>query len=156
MQDLATRVGLKKASLYTRFPTKEALVPDVLALTQGEVFDDLPSAGGIEGYVAALERIATGLSDRSRCVGLHLAYGVSPRDTPEAAASVRTFFIEQRQRLAAMLVPAVAPGRALELAGDAMARLEGATVWTAIENDARPMARALEAVVLEARQAIAR
>ena len=36
MQDLAERVGLKKPSLYTRFASKESLVPEVLALTLAE------------------------------------------------------------------------------------------------------------------------
>ena len=30
MQDLADEVGLRKASLYMRFPNKESLVPEVL------------------------------------------------------------------------------------------------------------------------------
>lgn len=150
MQDLAGRVGLKKASLYTRFPTKEALVPDVLTLTQGDVFDGLPAAGGIEAYVTALGRIASGLSDRSRCVGLHLAYGVSVEETPDAAAAVRGFFIGQRERLAGMLAAVVSHEQALELAGDAIARLEGATVWTTVEGDARPMERALKASIAAA------
>jgi TetR/AcrR family transcriptional regulator, transcriptional repressor for nem operon len=33
MNDLADAVGLKKSSLYVRFPNKEALVPAVLDLT---------------------------------------------------------------------------------------------------------------------------
>jgi AcrR family transcriptional regulator len=38
MQDLAERVGLKKSSLYMRFPNKEALVPAVVDLTLHETF----------------------------------------------------------------------------------------------------------------------
>src|SRR3954469_5700644 len=93
MQDLATQVGLKKASLYTRFPTKEALVAPVLELTQGDVFNGLPHGDGVETYLAALAQIARGLSENERCVGLHLAYGISAADTPEAATAVRDFFV---------------------------------------------------------------
>ncbi|WP_158807662.1 TetR/AcrR family transcriptional regulator, partial [Beijerinckia sp. L45] len=41
MADLAARVGLKKASLYTRFPSKESLVGEVLTLTLDETFEGL-------------------------------------------------------------------------------------------------------------------
>jgi len=143
MQDLASRVGLKKASLYTRFPTKESLVPEVLTLTNEEVFAGLPEGDGLAAYGVALERIARALSQETRCVGLHLAYGASGPETPDAAAAVRGFFTGQRDRLAALIEPSVGQVRARELAGDAVARLEGATVWTVVEGDAEPMARAL-------------
>jgi AcrR family transcriptional regulator len=143
MQDLATKVGLKKASLYTRFPTKESLVPEVLTLTNDEVFAGLPEGDGFAAYGVALERIARALSEETRCVGLHLAYGASGPETPDAAAAVRGFFTGQRDRLAALIEPSVGAPRARELAGDAIARLEGATVWTVVEGDTAPMGRAL-------------
>ncbi|MET0934902.1 MAG: helix-turn-helix domain-containing protein [Luteibacter sp.] len=154
MQDLATRVGLKKASLYTRFPTKEALVPEVLALTNDELFDDLPDGDALAAYGAVLERIAHGLAEQTRCVGLHLAYGVSGPDTPDAAAAVRGFFTGQRDRLAALLAASVGEQRAKELAGDAIARLEGATVWTVVDDDTAPMQRALRLSLSEAKAAL--
>jgi len=156
MQDLATKVGLKKASLYTRFPTKESLVPEVLTLTNEEVFADLPESDGLAAYQVALERIARALSEQTRCVGLHLAYGASAPETPEAAAAVRGFFTGQRDRLAALLEPSTGAARARELAGDAIARLEGATVWTVVEGDVEPMARALRLSLEELASAVRR
>lgn len=153
MQDLATKVGLKKASLYNRFPTKEALVPEVLALTRGEVFDGLPEGDGFAAYTTALERIARALSDDTRCVCLHLAYGVSPEDTPDANAAVHTYFTDQRDRLAALLLPSIDGDRARDLATDAIARLEGATLWTIVDGDVTPMARALRTSLAEAEAA---
>jgi AcrR family transcriptional regulator len=150
MQDLATKVGLKKASLYTRFPTKEALVPEVLTLTNDELFEDLPEGDPLAAYGVALERIARGLAEQTRCVGLHLAYGVSGPDTPDAAAAVHGFFTSQRDRLAGLLAPSKGEARAKELAGDAIARLEGATVWTVVEGDTTPMDRALRLSLREA------
>jgi AcrR family transcriptional regulator len=154
MQDLATRVGLKKASLYTRFPTKEALVSEVLTLTNDELFDDLPEGDALAAYGVVLERIARGLAEQTRCVGLHLAYGVSGPDTPDAAAAVRVFFIGQRDRLAELLTPSAGETRAKELAGDAIARLEGATVWTVVDGDTAPMDRALRLCLQEAKTAV--
>jgi AcrR family transcriptional regulator len=156
MQDLATKVGLKKASLYTRFPTKEALVPEVLTLTNDELFAELPEGDPLAAYGVVLERIARGLSEEIRCVGLHLAYGASGPDTPEAALAVRGFFTGQRDRLAALIASSVGEVRARELAGDAIARLEGATVWTVVEGNAEPMARALRMSLEEVASAVRR
>jgi AcrR family transcriptional regulator len=156
MQHLATKVGLKKASLYTRFPTKEALVPEVLTLTNNELFAELPEGDPLAAYGVVLERIARGLSEEIRCVGLHLAYGASGPDTPEAAVAVRGFFTGQRDRLAALIATSVGEVRARELAGDAIARLEGATVWTVVEGDAEPMARALRMSLEEVASAVRR
>ena len=93
MQDLADRVGLKKASLYTRFASKEALVGPVLALTLEETFDSVEkgSVDWLTSYEAVLKRIAAALTDRVRCVGLHLAYGVG-EDAPDALEAVRNYF----------------------------------------------------------------
>jgi AcrR family transcriptional regulator len=149
-------VGLKKASLYTRFPTKESLVPEVLTLTNDEVFAELPESDGLAAYGMVLERIARALSEQTRCVGLHLAYGASGPDTPDAAEAVRGFFTGQRERLAALIESSVGADRARELAGDAIARLEGATVWTVVDGDVEPMARALRLSLEEVASAIRR
>lgn len=152
MQDLATRVGIKKPSLYTRFPTKESLVPEVLGLTTRETFADLPDASvsWLERYEAVLRRIADTLSDRTRCVGLHLAYGIND-ETPEAADAVRAFFREQRDGIARILMAAFTEDTAQAMATDALTRLEGATLWAVIDGDTRPMQRAVDASLAEAR-----
>ena len=157
MQDLADRVGLKKASLYTRFPSKEALVAPVLELTLEETFPDQPSgtADWVDAYEQVLKRIATALSDRARCVGLHLAYGVGD-DAPEAAKAVRDYFIALRDGLAALLKAKLGAKTAATVATDALVRLEGATLWTVVSDDAQPMQRALKALIKEARELDAR
>lgn len=148
MQDLAERVGLKKASLYTRFPSKEALVPEVLAVTLDEAYAGLPRPGGDwrADYAEIVGRIAGSLTRTRRCVGLHLAYGVSD-ETPEAKAAVNAFFTAQRDRIAAILAPGLGDEEARLVATDTLARLEGATVWLATTGDDGPMRRAVEALV---------
>lgn len=148
MQDLAERVGLKKASLYTRFPSKEALVPEVLAVTLDEAFAGLPRPGGDwrADYAEIVERIADSLTQAKRCVGLHLAYGVSG-ETPEARTAVEAFFTGQRDRIAAILEPGLGAEEAQIVAADTLARLEGATLWLATTGDARPMQRAKAALI---------
>lgn len=148
MQDLAERVGLKKASLYTRFPSKEALVPEVLTVTLDETFAGLPRPGGDwrADYAEIVERIAGSLTRTKRCVGLHLAYGVSG-ETPEARTAVEGFFTGQRDRIAAILEPGLGVEEAQTVAADTLARLEGATLWLATTGDPRPMQRAVKALI---------
>ncbi len=150
MQDLADVVGLRKASLYVRFPNKEALVADVIAMTLDETFavigDD--QKNGKAAYEAVLRAIATTFADRKRCVALHLAYGTG-EETPLAKASVRSFFAESRDRLAETIASKVGLQRARDLATDALARLEGATIWLVTEDDPAPLDRALTASLNE-------
>lgn len=151
MQDLANRVGLKKPSLYTRFPSKESLVPEVLDLTVAETFAGVPGAGTdwLAGYRTVLERIAGTLTDRKRCVGGHLALGISA-ETPIAREAVRDFFVALRDGIAATLRPALGVELAQATATDVLARLQGATVWLAATEDASAMTRAVSACLAEA------
>lgn len=152
MQDLADRVGLKKASLYTRFPSKEALVEPVLALTLEETFADIESDADnwLANYETVLKRIAAELTDRTRCVGLHLAYGV-PADALQALSAVQHYFATLRNGLIAILRHVLNAKRAATVATDALVRLEGATLWVVIEDDPQPMQRALKSLIAEAR-----
>jgi TetR/AcrR family transcriptional repressor of nem operon len=151
MQELADRVGLKKPSLYTRFPNKEALVSEVMTLTFEETFADWPEGctAWMPMYETIIHRIAATLSDRKRCIGLHLAYGVS-ETTPAAAAAVRDYFEALRNRMAEILSAGMALKRAEEMATDALTRLEGATLWIVTAGDMRPMERAVDALIAEA------
>ena len=150
MQDLADRVGLKKASLYSRFPDKEALVGEVLQLTLDETFAAMDDAQGWRAaYEAVLRSMSEVLMDRGRCVALHLAYGAST-DTPRALDAVRGFFTACRRRLADTLSTVVEPGEADRIAVDALSRIEGATLWLAIDGDKTAMQRALDRLLAEA------
>ncbi|WSG98187.1 helix-turn-helix domain-containing protein (plasmid) [Rhizobium johnstonii] len=159
MQDLAERVGLKKASLYMRFANKEALVPEVMDLLLRDTLSEA-GAGGAGGarypaYAALVRAIADTLSDRKRCVGLHLAYGVGD-ETPVAKQAVRTFFQSLRDRMSDILARAMPSITAEILAADALVRLEGATLLIAVFDEVTPMERAVEAVLSEARAAARR
>ncbi len=150
MQDLADRVGLKKASLYSRFPDKEALVGEVLQLTLDEIFATVDDAGGWRAaYEAILRSISGSLVERGRCVAFHLAYGASA-DAPRAMEAVRGFFTACRRRLAETLSTAVEPGEADRIAVDALSRIEGATLWLAIDGDGTAMQRTLDRLLAEA------
>ena len=151
MQDLAERVGLKKPSLYTRFPSKEALVPEVLSRTVEETLARLPATDDdpLAAYRKVVGRIAKTLTDRKRCVGAHLALGVSDA-TPMAQASVRDFFAALRDGIAATLRPVTDAATAETLATDVLARLEGAAVWLAATDDTGAMTRAVVSAIEDA------
>lgn len=145
MQDLADAVGIRKASLYSRFPDKNALIAQVLDLTLFELFP--AEDEGVEGYCAALGRLAEHLASHRRCVALHLAYGLEG----EGRDQVRAFFVHCVDRLAAALAPVAPPDQAREMAQDAIAALEGATLWLALGDDDAPLRRALAAELDRAR-----
>ncbi len=151
MQDLANIVGLRKASLYMRFPNKEALVPEVLDLTLRETFSgsDQGCKAWEVAYESLIRAIAGNLSDRKRCVGLHLAYGVGD-DTPVAKQAVRAFFQALRDGLREILARAMPRGIADSVAADALIRLEGATLLTAVFDDADTLDRVVRGVIADA------
>jgi TetR/AcrR family transcriptional repressor of nem operon len=153
MQDIADRIGLKKASLYTRFEHKEALVQEVLQLTLNETFDDQKLSGLAwnAAYSVAIKSIAAVLTDRKRCVGMHLAYGVGAA-TPEAQAAVRSYFMQLRGRLVGILSQATSREHATEMASDAISRIEGATVWLTTLDDVSPMRRAVKSILADAEE----
>jgi AcrR family transcriptional regulator len=157
MQDLATRVGLKKASLYMRFPNKEALVPEVLDLTFRETLNraNLHARDWDIAYESLVRAITTNLSDRKRCVGLHLAYGVGD-DTPVAKEAVRSFFQSLRDGLSKILERAMSPGTAAAVAADALIRLEGVTLLTAVFDDKEAMERVVRTIIADAMEAARR
>lgn len=154
MNDLADAVGLKKSSLYVRFPNKEALVPAVLDLTLQETFGqrDLGSRQWDVEFIEVIELIAATLIDRGRCVGLHLAYGTSD-DTPIAKDAVRAFFQAHRDHLSSILSRVMPVDVARDIATDTLARLEGATAFVAIFGEKDAVKRAVRLSIEEAQKA---
>lgn len=148
MQDLADMVGLRKASLYMRFPNKESLVPEVLNTTLEETFDlpDIGSADWRAAYEQIIRSIANSLTARKRCVGFHLAYGIG-EDTPLAKQSVKDFFQGHRDRMTEVLEKGMPRDEASVLAADALVRLEGATLLLALFNERDAMDRAIDATL---------
>jgi AcrR family transcriptional regulator len=152
MQDLADQVGIRKASLYSRFPDKDALIGAVLDITLAELFP-APDAGTppepTQDFAAAIQRLAAHLRDHRRCVALHLAYGLSGVDG-QAHPQVAAFFDNCRERLRATLLPRVDATLADELAADTILRLEGATLWLALYGDCTPLERAVSELLARA------
>lgn len=151
MNDLAEAVGLKKSSLYVRFPNKEALVPEVLELTLKETFpvpprNDRPWKVEFEEIA---EQIASTLAERGRCVGLHLAYGATD-ETPLVRDAVRSFFEAHRNHLTDILSRAMPIDVARTIATDTLARIEGATVFVALFGEKDAIKRAVRLSIDEA------
>ncbi|TCA01311.1 hypothetical protein [Rhizobium leguminosarum] len=94
----------------------------------------------LEIYADKIRDIAQNLAHRKRCVGLHLAYGVDD-ETPAAKEAVRIFFLSLRDRLTAILARVLPSEIAEELATDALVRIEGATLMTAVFDESDAMER---------------
>ncbi|MCH4024711.1 MAG: TetR/AcrR family transcriptional regulator [Acetobacter fabarum] len=144
MRDLADRVGLRPQSLYTRFPSKESLVREVLALTLDDALVGLPDpeTDWRAAWRTLIGRIAETFETRGRCVGLHLAYGVTAQ-TPDAQNAVRAFFARLRDVMAGIL-DAGTIFEPASVAADTLAQLEGATLWITTEGDMEPLRHAVE------------
>jgi TetR/AcrR family transcriptional regulator, transcriptional repressor for nem operon len=153
MRDLADRVGLRPQSLYTRFPAKDALVPEVLALTLEETIDDLPASESDwrEAWRLLITRIVTTFEERGRCVGLHLAYGMR-ETTPEAQTAICSFFKSLRDCMTGILRRGDV-SRPEAVASDTLAQLEGATLWIVTAGDRAPLRRAERRALAVAKEA---
>ncbi|CDZ67303.1 Transcriptional regulator [Neorhizobium galegae bv. orientalis] len=126
-------------------------IPEVLDMTLRETVleggsDDRP---WLEIYADKIRDIAQNLAHRKRCVGLHLAYGVDD-ETPAAKEAVRLFFLSLRDHLTAILARGLPGEIADELATDALVRIEGATLMTAVFDESDAMERAIQATIRDA------
>lgn len=142
MKDVADRVGLLKGSLYAHFPSKEALVPEIFALTLAETIGEAGASRDWRAdYRLALDGFVSALGDKGRCVGLHLAYGLEA-ESGEARKAVADFFHSLREHFARLLAPGLGEEAARTLATETITLLEGATLWVALDGDRGPLERA--------------
>lgn len=150
MKEVADRVGLLKGSLYSRFSSKEDLIPEVLSLTYEETFATLrPSGDWRADYEAVLDRLVDMLTRSRRCVGLHLAYGLDEQP-PALRQAVETFFLNIRSFLETLLRQGLDADLAASLALDTLTTIEGATLWLALHGDDGPMQAARKALLARA------
>ncbi|WP_226550872.1 TetR/AcrR family transcriptional regulator [Celeribacter naphthalenivorans] len=150
MKDVALSVGLSKSSLYSHFGSKEDLVPEVLDLTFGEIIEGLEATGDWRAdYEAALDRLSSVLIRNRRCLGLHLAYGLS-EDESDVREAVSSFFLDLREFLRDLLMQGLDVTLAEPLALDTLTAVEGATLWLALYGNAEPMERVRRALLARA------
>ncbi|CDZ58815.1 Transcriptional regulator [Neorhizobium galegae bv. orientalis] len=126
-------------------------IPEVLDMTLRETVLEGGSDDRqwLEIYADKIRDIAQNLAHRKRCVGLHLAYGVDD-ETPAAKEAVRLFFLSLRDHLTAILARGLPGEIADELATDALVRIEGATLMTAVFDESDAMERAIQATIRDA------
>ncbi|HRL20226.1 MAG TPA: helix-turn-helix domain-containing protein [Alcaligenes sp.] len=155
MSDIAKAVGLQKASLYSHFANKEQLV----SLALQRVLDELLAASVLTGealrdFETIVGQMSKLLSSTRRCIGFHLLYGLdlSLTDVP-----VKHFFVVLEAHLMAALMqaPQVGQPAARAVARDAVACLEGASIWLLVDDDVNAMERALGRACDAAQRALA-
>ncbi|UIY32457.1 hypothetical protein LZK73_27605 (plasmid) [Neorhizobium galegae] len=71
-------------------------------------------------------------------------------ETPAAKEAVRLFFLSLRDHLTAILARGLPGEIADELATDALVRIEGATLMTAVFDESDAMERAIQATIRDA------
>ncbi|MFO1163968.1 MAG: helix-turn-helix domain-containing protein [Paracoccus sp. (in: a-proteobacteria)] len=147
MGELARRVGVQKASLYTRFSGKDELARAALSLTLSELTAiAAPGPTLCMRYRALLEGIADYLGGAKRCIGLHLLYDGAGDDGILTAN--RAFFDELLALCRAVLATGLAAEVAEKLAEDSLGALEGATMWLILNDDPAPMQRAIDSLLI--------
>ncbi len=144
MGALARRIGVRKASLYTRSSGKKELVRESLALTLSELTAIATTRQTLcKCYRALLEGIADYLVGARRCIGLHLLYGDAGADV---AAANRAFFGELLTLCRTVLE--LAADIAVRRAEDGLGTLEGATMWLILNDGPAPMQRAIDSPLI--------
>lgn len=147
MKEVAERVGLLKGSLYSHFPGKEALVPEVLTLTLGQIVKDGALSGDWRAdYQTALDGLVDEMSASQRCIGFHLTYGLD-NAFPGQRKAVEDFFFALRGHFERVLLQGIEGDLAAALATDTIMMVEGATLWLALFRDDESM-RAARAMLL--------
>lgn len=148
MGDLAMRLGIKKASLYSRFSGKDELAREAMSLTLDEL-RAIAATGDdwLTRYRAVLTGTAGYLISARRCIGLHMLYGT---DSEALARSNHDFFETILDIYTKILTDHLNFGQARALAEDSLGALEGATIWLILNDDPAPMQRAVDAMMIAA------
>ncbi len=150
MKNIADEVGLLKGSLYSHFPSKDELVPEVLRLTQDDMFSSMVLSGDwFSDYREALQRLVTMLLQNGRCIGMHLAYGIGD-EAPALKQAICQFFLDIKTLLIEILSPGIDTDLAISLAEETILDLEGATLWLVLFKDEMPMIKAQERLLKKA------
>lgn len=137
--DVAEAVGLRKASIYSRFEGKADLARAAIALTATEfaVPEGLPGDWRA-AFAIVMRAHADRLADARRCIGLHLLYDETLPD--EIRADIAGFFKHLTRDLADLAAPALGEA-AMALAQDAVSVLEGGLLWVVLHEDRAPLDR---------------
>ena len=147
---LAKRVGVRKASLYSRFSGKDEIACAALELAKNEI-KSLETEEGPwhERYRDFVSALAEYMITTKRCLGLHMSYGAVSVEVNE---SIKAFFIGILEILSGILEEVFPPEKAKSMSEDCLGDLEGATLWLVLNDDPAPIRRVVEKNVTLAKQ----
>lgn len=150
MADIASATGLIKGSIYHYFPSKDALVLEVLDRAYKQFEDDVFAIAYDESQSPAtrlagmLDYILGYFRENKVCLMARLSLE-DKGDLPAAQEKIRSFFCSWRDAFSEVLATAHETEAAQALADDIICRLEGATIWLHIFDDDAALVRACDA-----------
>ena len=140
LAELAKVLGIRKASLYSRFTGKEEIALEAITLASKDLAQFVPSEGPWhQQYSEFVEFLCNHLVAAKRCIGLHMGYGDAPAKVDEAVVEFFELLVSIPEGI---LLQHFEPGQARAIAEDCIGALDGATIWLVIRNDPGPIRRA--------------
>jgi AcrR family transcriptional regulator len=95
MDDVASRAGVGKATIYRRYRSKDELVTAAVAALVGEI--SVPDTGSTKGDLLALMRDAVAVYSNPVAAGAMPALVAAMHRDPELARAIRTGFLASRR-----------------------------------------------------------
>lgn len=152
MADIASATGLIKGSIYHYFPSKDALVLEVLDRKCKQFEDDVftiaydRSLSPAARLTGMLDYILAYFRAHRICLMAHLSLE-DKSDLPAAQEKIRSFFSNWRDAFSEVLATGHGAEAAQVLADDIICRLEGAVIWLHVFDDDAALVRACDAAV---------
>jgi len=153
MAQLAAACGIRKASLYHHFPSKDALTQAAIEQTHAyfreHIFaiawrDDTDAAQRLRALGEAVYAFFTGRD--GGCLAGNFVLTLTDR-APHFQTPLRAYFDDWAAAMGHLLTPRHGMAHACALAFDALARIQGGIMMMRLYQDARHLRRAIDSSI---------
>jgi len=150
MAQLAEACGIRKASLYHHFPSKDALALAAIEQTHDHFRDHIFAIARREDMDASQRLHALGeaiftffVGREGGCLMGNFVLALADR-APHLQVPLRTYFDDWAAAIAHILTPRHGPVHARALAFDVLARIQGGIMMMRLYQDAQHLRRAID------------